>query len=251
MFVILKWTRVKEITALFLILLLLFLAMPLKHEFAIIPAQDNHAYQTFSKKVTEKKEISLTFNVMWGDEVILDVLEELEQANLHASFFLNGKWMLRNEDLAELIIDRNHEIGLLGYDDQAYSTLTETEIVEDIKNGEELLDSIGYEPLLFVRPPEYEYNNSVATIIEQAGYHPTYWSLFAPIQASQDSEKALEHLNNHVSPGDVVLFPISDDLKETPNVLRDFIKSKKQDDFDFPTLSQLFYPADVELRQIQ
>ncbi|WP_411954480.1 polysaccharide deacetylase family protein [Alkalibacillus sp. S2W] len=195
----------------------------------------------------DKQEIALTFNVSWGDDVIIDILDVLQETEVKATFFINGEWALREEELAELIVEEQHEVGLLGYSLERYADQPKDVIIEDLENGETIVHNLGFEPLRFVRPPEHEYHDNVNSIVTEQGYDMIFWSVYAHIEKNSEVNDVVEKLNSTISAGDIVLFFAQDNLKQTPEILEQVIKQKKREGYQFVSTTELLSPADVKL----
>jgi probable sporulation protein (polysaccharide deacetylase family) len=59
----------------------------------------------------EKQMVSFIINVAWGNEYIPTILEALKKHNVTATFFLEGRWVKENPDIAKMIVDAGHEVG--------------------------------------------------------------------------------------------------------------------------------------------
>ena len=57
----------------------------------------------------DKKEVSLTINVVWWDEFIEPILKILADENIKATFFIGGKWAENTPDLLAKIVNDGHE----------------------------------------------------------------------------------------------------------------------------------------------
>ena len=63
----------------------------------------------------EKPMVSFTVNVAWGNEYLPKMLEVLKKHHAKATFFLEGKWVKNNPDMAKMIVDAGHEVGNHSY----------------------------------------------------------------------------------------------------------------------------------------
>ncbi|WP_188207952.1 polysaccharide deacetylase family protein [Alkalibacillus aidingensis] len=251
MFFALNWTRLKKVGIVICLMVLFYLSVHFSSLVVLNVGADSTPSGAITKSLKGEREISLTFNVMWGDDVIVDILDVLQQQNTKATFFINGEWALRNEDIAELIIEENHEVGLLGFKGDPYEDQSTSYIEEDIQNGVTVLSNLDYDPLSLVRPPENEYNQMVIDTIQQLGYQTVFWSVYANVKHDSDPEEVSNHLIQEVDEGDIVLFFAQDNLTATPEIVERLIKQKKEDEYQFYTISELLSPADVELNPLE
>jgi len=59
--------------------------------------------------------VSFLINVAWGNEYLPDILATLKKQNVKASFFLEGRWVQKNPELAKMIVEAGHEVGNHSY----------------------------------------------------------------------------------------------------------------------------------------
>ncbi|WP_054753801.1 polysaccharide deacetylase family protein [Piscibacillus salipiscarius] len=118
----LNWTSWKKWVFIGLLIGIVYFSYQLSSIYVLEPQSQVQYAGGISKAVKDEKEVALTVNVSWGDDVIIDILDVLREEKVKATFFINGEWALRNEEVAKLIIEENHEVGLLGF----MMNLTET-----------------------------------------------------------------------------------------------------------------------------
>ncbi|WP_175616029.1 polysaccharide deacetylase family protein [Piscibacillus halophilus] len=250
MFFVLNWTSWKRWIFFALIGMIVYFSYQLSSTYVFEPRASVQSTGGISKAVKDEEEIAITINVSWGDDIIIEILEILREEKVKATFFINGEWALRNEEIAKLIIEENHEVGLLGFYRDHYEDLTEEQITEDIQNGEDTLKRLDYEPLTLVRPPENRYNQSVVEHINELGYRTVFWSHFANIQGDTDPEQKAMSIVDELSKGDIIMFKAHDDLTPTPEIIRQLIQLKKDEGYNFVTVTELLSPAKIKLNPI-
>lgn len=250
MFYTIKWTSWKKRFSFLFLIALFFISTHFSSTYIFSSVNQAQHAGAITKSLSDDKLIALTFNVSWGDDMIMQILDILKEQNIKATFFINGEWALRNEEIAELIISENHEVGLLGFLNESYENKSNKEIEEDISNGVEVLKKLDYDPVIFVRPPENKYNESVVKFIHSLGYQTVFWSLYANVNKYDSVEKTGQHYADQLSSGDITLFLADDHLKNTPEVLTRIINEKKDQGYDFVTITELLSPADIEIDRI-
>lgn len=68
------------------------------------------------KGETDSKDISLTFDISWGDERAEPILNTLKANGIkNATFFLSASWAERHPDTVARIVKDGHQIGSMGY----------------------------------------------------------------------------------------------------------------------------------------
>lgn len=91
---------------------------------------------------TDKKALSITFDVAWGSENINEILNILDKHNAKATFFLVGSWVDDNKDLVELINEKGHEIGNHSNTHPSMKNMSDEEILNEIEITSEKISNI-------------------------------------------------------------------------------------------------------------
>lgn len=126
-----------------------------------------------------KKEVSLTFNVDWGEEYLPALLGVLDKNAIKATFFFTGAWAKQFPDLVKRISSHGHEIANHGYTHAHVKMLGRDELRELIKKNEYLLKQICGRSALLFAPPFGEWNENVVTTAGNLGYRTILWSIDA------------------------------------------------------------------------
>ncbi len=61
----------------------------------------------------DKPMVSFLINVAWGNEYLQICLLRLKKHHIHVTFFLEGRWVKENPDLAKLIASAGHELAII------------------------------------------------------------------------------------------------------------------------------------------
>ncbi|MCL6561011.1 MAG: polysaccharide deacetylase family protein, partial [Firmicutes bacterium] len=126
---------------------------------------------------TREKKIALTFNVVWGEEYIPQIIESLKENNVPATFFIGGQWAEDFPDLAKDIARAGHELGSHGYSHPHPDKISLSANIDEIKKTEEVLTRVaGVKPALFA-PPYGERGEVVLKAAEETGYTTILWSI--------------------------------------------------------------------------
>src|SRR5690625_6074286 len=104
--------------------------------------EQNGTFSVFSKDEptaltkgnANETNISLTFNISWGEEKVHNILKQLEQNQVQATFFVSGEWAERHPEILEKITEGKHELGMLGYRYKSYLDQEIEEVRKDRKS---------------------------------------------------------------------------------------------------------------------
>lgn len=124
------------------------------------------------------KRMALTINVDWGNEVIPQILDVLEEKDVRATFFLTGRWASKFPEMAKMIAENGHEIGNHGLSHAHPTQLSATALTEHIaENVKRLREATGVDPVPLYAPPYGEQNARVVEEARSHGHWTTLWTL--------------------------------------------------------------------------
>lgn len=155
---------------------------------------------------TDKKALSITFDVAWGSENINEILNILDKHNAKATFFLVGSWVDDNKDLVELINEKGHEIGNHSNTHPSMKNMSDEEILNEIEITSEKISNITGKKTYLFRPPFGEVNEEVMQICELLDYKSIKWDVDSQDWKGIDSVHIIERVSKGVQPGSIVLF---------------------------------------------
>ena len=124
---------------------------------------------------TEQK-VALAINVDWGEDVLPEMLDVLEQENVKATFFVTGRFAEKFPELVQQIVAAGHEIGNHGYKHPHPDQLSVAQNQKDITQSEAVLEKLtGTKPALYA-PPYGEHGETCLQAAEQCGYTTILWT---------------------------------------------------------------------------
>ncbi|MBF0548501.1 MAG: polysaccharide deacetylase family protein [Candidatus Riflebacteria bacterium] len=122
--------------------------------------------------------VFLTFDGGADADGLPTILEELGKRGVKSTFFLTGKFVTHNPELAKTIIAQGHEIANHSMTHPDMSGYSSEKIADQIKKAEESISSAtGRLPVPFFRFPFGAENKRVEKIVESLGYKPIYWTI--------------------------------------------------------------------------
>ena len=131
----------------------------------------NEKPNLFSNAARTDKTISLTFDDWASDKTITKVLDILDEYDIKATFFLIGRGVEQNPNLAKAILDAGHEVASHSYSHQVVTEMTPLELQEDLVKAHEVLtEAIQQQPTMLFRPATGVIDAESAKVITAAGY---------------------------------------------------------------------------------
>ncbi len=195
--------------------------------------------------------ISLTFNISWGEEKVYDILDVLEQQDIRATFFVSGEWAERHPQILEEIVKGQHEVGMLGYRYKSYVEQDIEQVKKDIQQAIQVFNKLGFDHITYIRPPSGHFNKEIIETIEQVGLEPVHWSIHPDDSENPGVQKITSHLMDKVAGGDIVLLHASDSAKQTAEALNATIPKLRDKGLAFVTLSELIHEVRTEEKLIE
>nr|WP_304215548.1 polysaccharide deacetylase family protein [Fredinandcohnia onubensis] len=190
--------------------------------------------------------VSFIINVAWGNEYIPDMLATLKKHNVKATFFLEGRWVKENPDLAKMIVDAGHEVGNHSYTHPDMKTLSSDLVREQLMKTNQVIEAAtGKKPTLFA-PPSGSYRDEVVKIADELGMKTIMWSVDTIDWQRPQPHVLVQRVMGKVHPGAMVLMhPTS----PTAQSLERLIISIKQKDLAIDNVSTLLNEERIILKK--
>lgn len=154
---------------------------------------------TFS--ISDSEGIYLTFDDGPHKEVTPWVLDQLDQYQAKATFFLIGKMAKKNAELVEQIVERGHAIGGHTHRHVSGWQLSNHQYFDEIEEGLKAIP-----PTNLFRPPYGHIRLNQLTQLSMKGIHTIMWShLAGDFDKDVNKEKALNALKA-AKPGSILVF---------------------------------------------
>lgn len=208
--------------------------------------------QAFYRSETDEKNVALTFNVSWGEERLLPILETLKNEKVEeATFFLSASWAERYPELASKIHESGYSIGNHGYQYKSYDTWDATKVSQDIQRGQQVLTEFAEERPVLLRPPNGAFNQEVLGIADKQGLSIIHWSVDSKDYQNPGTDQIIKNVLEETTAGDVILFHASDSAKQTENALPEIIKELRNNGFTFSSVESLMTGAEPDSEEVE
>lgn len=149
------------------------------------------------------KYAALTFDDGPSGRITRALLEGLEERNIPATFFLCGYRLADYGEVAALIRQKGHEVGLHGYSHDSMAEMDARTLRRELEDTLCLLPA-GC-PVSLMRPPGGAANETVRSVAREMNLSVLFWSVDPKDWATDDASLILSRLRADTGDGDVIL----------------------------------------------
>jgi peptidoglycan/xylan/chitin deacetylase (PgdA/CDA1 family) len=161
--------------------------------------------------------IVLTFDDGPDQDATPTVLDVLDSAGVHATFFLVGEQVEAEPALARELVRRGHDVQLHGYGHVAHELLTPDEARRDLERGAEALREATGVEARFYRPPYGRFSSGSYDACRAMGLEPVYWSAWGTDWETISAQRIADLVVPDLSAGAVVLLHDSSRYTHRPD----------------------------------
>lgn len=150
----------------------------------------------------DKKLVALTFDDGPNYKVTTFLLDELDNKNAKASFFLVGSRISSQKVLIKRMYNSGHSVGSHSYNHKNLTKLTDEQLMKEINDTNELISQITGEDVKYLRPPYGSYNKDLLNKINMTFI---LWNVDTLDWQSRDSQKVCDSIINSAKDGAIIL----------------------------------------------
>lgn len=188
---------------------------------------------------TKEKKIALTFDMSWGQDNTIKILDILDKYNVKATFFVVGGWVDENKGLVKEIVKRGHELGNHSNMHPDMTKISKEKILQEIINCDaKIMEVTGKGTNLF-RFPSGSYNDLVVETAESTGHFCVQWDVDSIDWKEHGPSIEFSRVIKNTKPGSILLF--HNTAKYTPETLPQIIAQLQKNGYSFAKVSDLIY----------
>jgi peptidoglycan-N-acetylglucosamine deacetylase len=185
----------------------------------------------------DKPMVSFIINVAWGNEFIPDMLATLKKHHVYATFFLEGRWVKNNPELAKMIVDAGHEIGNHSYSHPNMETLETSKVMSELKKTNEIIEVTTGKKVKWFAPPSGSYRDEVVKIAHNMDMRTIMWSVDTIDWQKPQPDVLINRVMSKLHKGAIILMHPT---ASTANSLNSLIVQIKDRELRLGTISSLF-----------
>jgi peptidoglycan/xylan/chitin deacetylase (PgdA/CDA1 family) len=161
--------------------------------------------RTFIGLPRNAKEIALTYDDGPNDPHTFHLLDVLAKHNVHATFFMIGRYAEKRPDIAQQVMKAGHAIGNHTFTHPALALQPAVKVRAELADGSQALNNaIGAHSNLF-RPPFGSRRPVVLRIARELGLLPVMWNVTGYDWSAKSAESIEKNVARQVRGGDVLL----------------------------------------------
>lgn len=169
----------------------------------------------------EKQQVSFLINVAWGNEYLPDMLETLKSHHVSATFFLEGRWVQNNPDLAKMIADAGHEVGNHSYTHPKMEQLSAQKTREEIKRTTEVIKATTEEQVKWFAPPSGGYRDETVKIAAEEKLGTVMWTVDTIDWQKPPADVLIQRVLSKIDNGSMVLMhPTASTAQAMDNLIK-------------------------------
>ncbi len=156
--------------------------------------------------------VALTFDAGADSKAVPLILKTLEAHQVHATFFLTGKFCQKFPNECRAIADAGMEIGNHSYSHPHFTKLSDDKIRSQLERAEaEIVKTCGRGAKPLFRFPYGDTDEHVCSVVAAAGYQPIAWTLDSLDSVGKPKPAAFvaDRIIRKIKPGYITLMHVS------------------------------------------
>ena len=187
----------------------------------------------------EDKFVYLTFDLGYEAGYTAKILDDLNQRNAKATFFITAHYLNSAPDLVKRMIDEGHIVGNHTVNHKSMPDISDDEIKTELMTlNQALYDKFGYE-MKYMRPPKGEFSERTLSLTENLGFKTVMWS-FAYVDWIEEKqparEEALNKIISNLHNGEVMLLHATS--KTNGEIMGDIVDNIRKEGYEIKSLEE-------------
>jgi len=201
--------------------------------------------RTFTGLPRGTRQLALTYDDGPNDPHTLRLLEVLAKHNVHATFFLIGRYVQQRPDIAREIVRAGHVVGNHTFTHPLLTLKSGNDVRNQLIDCRSALrDAVGEHSTLF-RPPFGGRRPAVLRIARELGLEPIMWNVTGYDWSAPPAEVIERKVTRQIRGGDVILLhdgghkQMGADRSQTVLATDRVIQRYKSEGYNFVTVPQM------------
>jgi len=209
--------------------------------------------RTFTGLARGTTQLALTYDDGPNDPHTFRLLEVLAKRDVHATFFLIGRYVRQRPEIAREVVKAGHVVGNHTFTHPLLSLQSAAEIRRQLTDCHKALqDAVGEHSNLF-RPPFGGRRPAVLRIARELGLEPVMWNVTGYDWNAPPSAVIERKVTKQIRGGDVILLhdgghkQMGADRSQTVQAADHLISKYKLEGYEFKTIPQMMMKGSVHV----
>jgi probable sporulation protein (polysaccharide deacetylase family) len=174
----------------------------------------------------DKPMVSFIINVAWGNEYLPEMLAALKKHQVKASFFLEGRWVKNNPELAKMIVSAGHEVGNHSYTHPDMKRISASQTREQLLKTNEVIEAATGKKSIWFAPPSGSYRDETVTIAAEFKMKTVMWTVDTIDWRKPSPDQLVNRVISKISNGSMVLMHPTESTAKSLDRLITLIEEK-------------------------
>jgi probable sporulation protein (polysaccharide deacetylase family) len=174
----------------------------------------------------DKPMVSFIINVAWGNEYLPDILASLKKHQVKASFFLEGRWVKNNPELAKMIVSAGQEVGNHSYTHPDMKRLTAAQTREQLLKTNEVIEAATGKKSIWFAPPSGSYRDETVKIAAEYKMKTVMWTVDTIDWQKPTPDQLINRVISKIDNGSMVLMHPTESTAKSLDRLITLIEEK-------------------------
>lgn len=184
----------------------------------------------------DKPMVSFIINVAWGNEYLSSMLAILKKHHVKATFFLEGRWVKENPELAKMIADAGHEVGNHSFTHADFKRISAEQIREELVKTNEVIQATTGKSVKWFAPPSGSFRDEAVHIAAEHDLGTIMWTVDTIDWKKPTVSVLINRVMSKVHPGALILMHPTE---PTSQALDQLIIAIKKKDLTIDSVSSL------------
>lgn len=192
-----------------------------------------------------KKQVALTFDDGPDNNYTPKILDILKKEHVKATFFVVGAMAKRYPSSLKRINDDGHIVANHSWNHPLLSKMTESAVLKQIEDTNNVVTSVIGKTPLFVRPPYGALNEKLEKAIGNRGYKLIYWNVDTLDWNNQTEDNILAIVKKEMKPGSIILQHNAgtESIQATVDALPKLIAYLRGQNYEFVTIDEMLHTS--------
>ncbi len=192
-----------------------------------------------------QKILALSYDDGPNDPWTMKLLEVLDKHEVHATFFMLGRYVRQHPEIARAVSEAGHAIGNHSYTHPNLIFASQTKLREELEETSKAIeDATGKRPVLF-RPPFGGRRPGTFRVAGELKMLPVMWRVICYDWKAKSHEEILQHARRQIAGGEIVLLHdgghlrMGEDRSHTVRATGELIREYKDLGYKFTTVTAM------------